>query len=219
LSEKITIGNAELYCADCAEIFHKVGNIDAVISDPPYGMNWNTDSNRYSGGEKPEIRGAGVNWEKVKGDDKPFDPIPWLEFPRVVLFGSNHYAQQLPVGTTLVWVKRYKFGTFLSDAEIAWMKTGHGVYCYQDASMTGAGANFTKYHPTQKPVGLMEWCIERAKVPHNATILDPYMGSGTTGVAAMNLERKFIGIERERKYFDIACERIERAQAQLRLAL
>ncbi len=69
-----------------------------------------------------------------------------------------------------------------------------------------------RFHPTQKPFPVMEWCIERAgKI---SSVLDPFMGSGTTGVAAMNLQRSFIGIEREPKYFDIACERISRAQAQ-----
>ena len=72
-----------------------------------------------------------------------------------------------------------------------------------------------KEHPTQKPVALMEWCI--GKIPDARTICDPFMGSGTTGVAAMNLQRAFIGIEREPKYFDIACRRIEDAQRQGRL--
>ena len=72
-----------------------------------------------------------------------------------------------------------------------------------------------RFHPTQKPFPVMEWCIERAgKI---SSILDPFMGSGTTGVAAMNLQRAFIGIEREPKYFDIACRRIEDAQRQGRL--
>ena len=155
----------------------------------------------------------------MHGDAQPFDPAPWLAFPRVVLFGSNHYAQKLPVGTTLVWVKRLKFGTFLSDAEIGWMKGGHGVYCHQDASMNGAGANFPKLHPTQKPVGLMAWCMDRAKVPDGGVVLDPYMGSGTTGVAAIETGRRFIGIEFVREYFDRACERIDQAQAQGRLAI
>lgn len=216
--EKVTIGQAELYLGDCLELAEQL-KADAVISDPPYGMKWNTNSGRYSGGETPETRGRGIDWAPVHGDAQPFDPAPWLAFPRVVLFGSNHYAQKLPVGTTLVWVKRLKFGTFLSDAEIGWMKGGHGVYCHQDASMNGAGANFPKLHPTQKPVGLMAWCMDRAKVPDGGVVLDPYMGSGTTGVAAIETGRRFIGIEFVREYFDRACERIDQAQAQGRLAI
>ncbi|WP_043223575.1 DNA-methyltransferase [Bordetella hinzii] len=75
--------------------------------------------------------------------------------------------------------------------------------------------SYSKEHPTQKPVNLMEWCIKHAGNPNS--VIDPFMGSGTTGVACMNLGRHFIGIEREPKYFDIACRRIEDAQRQGRL--
>jgi site-specific DNA-methyltransferase (adenine-specific)/modification methylase len=117
----------------------------------------------------------------------------------------------------LGWIKRLPaaFGTFLTDAEIAWKKGGLGIYCHLDASMNGSGANFPKVHPTQKPVGVMEWCIKKLK--NSELVIDPFMGSGTTGVACANLGRKFIGIEIEPKYFDIACERIAAAYAQQRL--
>jgi len=213
----VKVGGATLYLGDCLEILPTLGKVDAVVTDPPYGMNWNTDSRRFSGGKTPETRGRGKDWPAVQGDDKPFDPLPWLDYEIVILFGANHYAQRLPVGTTLVWIKRDKFGTFLSDAEIIWMKGGHGVYCFRDFSMNGRGANFPNYHPTLKPVSVMEWCVSKSKAPADAIILDPFMGSGTTGVACANLGRKFIGIEIEPKYFDIACERIEAAYAQGRL--
>ena len=209
---KVEIGDATLYHGDCLEILPALQGVDAVVSDPQYGMDWDTDNSRFSGGQSPRNRTK--RWhERVTGDDKPFDPSHLLAFDHVILWGANHYA--LPVGTTLVWVKRNDaaFGTFLSDAEIAWQKGGHGVYCFKDVSMNGAGANFPKDHPTQKSVRLMEWCVNRTK----GTVLDGYMGSGTTGVACANLGRKFIGIEIEKKYFDIACERIEAAYAQGRL--
>ena len=160
------------------------------------------------------MRGRGRNWTPVHGDSQHFDPSPLLKFRQVTVFGANHFASRLPVGTTLVWIKRSKFGDFLSDAEIAWSKGGHGVYCHTDLSMNGAGANFVKHHPTQKPVGVMEWLVARG---NGRVVCDPYMGSGTTGVACANLGRGFIGIEIEPKYFDIACERIRMAQAQGRL--
>ena len=69
-------------------------------------------------------------------------------------------------------------------------------------------------HPTQKPIELMRWCIEQAKVPPGGVILDPYMGSGSTGVAAMQMRHPFSGIEIEERYFNIACRRIEEAQRQ-----
>ena len=215
---KVEIGDATLYCGDCVEVLPTLPRVDAVITDPPYGMNWNTDSTRFGGGGV--VRGEGrQDWGNITGDAQPFDPAPWLQFDRVVLFGANHYAARLPVGTTLVWLKKadHLFGTFLSDAEIAWMKGGYGVYCYRKqfpppSRMAEAGGDVA--HPTQKPVGLMAWCMDRAGVEQGAVVLDPYMGSGSTGVAAIETGRKFIGIEREPRYFDIACERISRAQAQ-----
>jgi hypothetical protein len=186
----------------------------AVVSDPPYGMGWDTDSRRFSGGETPEIRGRGHAKRRVDGDEKPFDPAPWLDYPEVILFGWNHFAQRTPPGTTLVWMKKLAPNSFLSDAEVAWQKGGQGVYVFQDASMNGSGANFPRLHPTQKPVGLMEWCVGRTKAE---TIFDPFMGSGTTGVAALNLGRGFVGVEKDKDYFDIACERIDQAQRQQRL--
>jgi site-specific DNA-methyltransferase (adenine-specific) len=210
-----TIGDATLYLGDCMDILPTLDKVDAVITDPPYGMKWDgkvTVGKNGHGGTGTKAKHYGVT---IFGDDKPFDPAPFLEFKSVVLFGSNHFAQRLPVGTTLIWVKRKDggFGSFLSDAEVAWMKTGHGVYCFRDTSLMAE--TMSRHHPTQKPVSLMAWCIEKAGTPE--TILDPFMGSGTTGVAAIQMGRKFIGIEREPKYFDIACKRIEQAVAQPRL--
>lgn len=201
-------GRAKLWLADCLDVLPTIpdGAVDAVVTDPPYGMNWNTDSTRFSGGDLSSRlrRGAGKNSPAVINDSEPFDPSPWLSFPNVILWGSNHYAARLPVGTTLVWIKRLDggFGSFLSDAELAWMKGGHGVYCYRDLSMMAEAKH--RLHPTQKPIPMMKWCIEKT----SGTILDPFMGSGTTGVAAIKLGRDFWGIELEPKYFDIAKRRI-----------
>ena len=210
-----TIGDCVLHLGDCLEILPTLPRVDAVITDPPYGMGWNTDSTRFSGGERNfthRNNNDGRNdWGSIRNDDRPFDPAPFLGFGRVIFFGWNHFAARLPVGTTLVWIKKpeHLFGTFLSDAELAWMNTGHGVYCkFDNGNLANARQ---KHHPTQKPVPLMKWCIEKAKVGVGGTILDPYMGSGTTGVACVELGRKFIGIEIDEKYFDIACRRIEQA--------
>jgi hypothetical protein len=177
-------------------------------------MNLDTDNSRFSGGNTASIarRGNGIGTgcgKGIIGDAEPFDPTPWLDYPAVVLFGSNHYAQRLPVGTTLVWLKRHDagFGSFLSDAEIAWMKGGHGVYAKRDLSMNGEA--LTRCHPCQKPVPLMAWCMERAKVPTGATVLDPYMGSASTGIACLRTNRNFIGIEKDPEHFKTACARLE----------
>ena len=214
---KEIIGDATLYLGDCREILPTLGKVDAVVTDPPYGMGWDTSTARFSGGDLASRRRRGTgrgDWGAIVNDDAPFDPTPWLDFPEVILWGANHYAQRLPVGTTLVWLKRLDaaFGSFLSDAEIAWEKGGHGVYAFRD--LTNYALTSERAHPTQKPLGLMTWCIERTAA---GTILDPFMGSGTTGVAAIKLGRRFIGIEIEPRYFDIACRRIEEAWKQPRL--
>lgn len=180
-----------------------------IIADPPYGMNWDTNTNRFSGGQQGQKRGKDWN-APIAGDDVPFDPSPWLKYQKVILFGSNHYAQRLPVGTTLVWIKRNDtaFGSFLSDAEVAWMKGGHGVYCFRDVSGNSAGSSYGKVHPTQKTERVMHWCIEKANLLEGETILDPFMGSGTTLRAAKDLGRKAIGIEIEERYCEIAAKRM-----------
>jgi DNA modification methylase len=205
----------DLRCGDCLDVMRTIadGSVDAVVTDPPYGMKWNTNSCRFSGGKRGHRRpGEGrSDWSDILEDDRSFDPSPWLVFPKVILWGANHFGARLPVGTTLVWVKRNDaaFGSFLSDAEIAWMKGGHGVYLRRDLSMNAITKS--RVHPTQKPIALMRWCIERLKLKPGATILDPYMGSGSTGVAAVELGFHFIGIEQNPGYFAIAERRITAA--------
>jgi DNA modification methylase len=192
------------------------GSVDAVVTDPPYGMNWDTTIARFTGGHNSARRLAGRHDDRViLEDDRPFDPSPWLDFPRVILWGSNHYAARLPVGTTLVWVKRNEdaFGLFLSDAEIGWMKGGHGVYLYKDLSMNAVASN--RVHPSQKPVRLMMWAMDRAGIPQGATVLDPYAGSGSTGVACLKSGRKCILIEKDERYIEIIHRRLESAATPL----
>jgi site-specific DNA-methyltransferase (adenine-specific) len=188
-----------IYHGDCREW---LPDAEAIVTDPPYGMGWDTDSSRFSGGLDPTRRG-GRKAPRVVGDDEPFDPRPWLRYSDVILWGANHYGQLLPRGTTLVWLKRLDaaFGTFLSDAEIAWQKGGHGVYCFRDLSLNAETS--ARHHPTQKPVSLLRWCVAKTE----GTVLDPFMGSGTTLVAAKSLGRKAIGIEIEERYCEIAARR------------
>ncbi len=213
MKKEILAEGVELYLGDCREILPTLGKVDAVVTDPPYGIGLNTDNSRFSGGTKGNIakRGNGIGSAAgiaITNDDKPFDPSFLTAIGgEQIIWGWNNYSNMLPRGACLVWIKRNDdaFGSFLSDAELAWFSRGHGVYCRRDLS-NNAIAN-ERAHPTQKPVGLMEWCIRKTK----GLIIDPFMGSGTTGVAAVRLGRKFIGIEIEPKYFDIACKRIQAA--------
>ena len=222
IKREVRIGDCRLILGDCLEVLPLLGKVDAaVVTDNPYGGGFDFDSNRFTGGTDEAPLGPGRSDRKVIGDDEPFDPSPWLSFPEVILWGANHFAAKLPVGTTLVWLKKEPkhYGTRLSDAEIGWQASGYGVYAFhapdsngrRRLEATGSPFGAETAHPTQKPVGLMEWCIQRTA---SQTVLDPFMGSGTTGVAALRLGRRFIGIEKDAEYFDIACKRIADAVAR-----
>lgn len=205
-----------LYGASCLDVL-AAGLIPAdasVIGDPPYGMDWDVDTTRFSGGspESQARRGCGNDQRlRVANDDRPFDPAPWLDFPRVVLFGANHFGARLPVGTTLVWLKRNPpaFGSFLSDGEIAWMKGGHGVYAHLEVFAISSD----RVHPNEKPPGLLEWCMTRAKVPPDGVVFDGWAGSGSCGVAALRTGRSYIGCEIEPVYLPIIARRLAQAEA------
>ncbi len=204
-------GRVTLYLGDCREILPTLGRVDAVVTDPPYGIGLDTNGRRFSGGTPESVAKRGIGRDygvSIRGDDQDFDPAPFLIGKEQIIWGWHNFPDRLPRGSCLIWIKRNDpaFGSFLSDAETAWFSRGHGVYCFRDLSNNAIARS--RKHPTQKPVGLMEWCIRRTKAD---TILDPFMGSGTTGVAAVQLGRRFIGIEIDPTYFKIACRRIEAA--------
>ena len=211
MTEPVTIGRATLYLGDCRDILPTLGRDAAIVSDPPYGMAANTDYTRFCAGSEVSRRkrGAGGKYPPVYGDNEPFDPSELLGFRQVILWGFNHFSSRLPQGGGLVWLKRNPeaFGTFLSDAELAWEKGKTGVAAFMSYPQAMA---HDRHHPTQKPVDLMQWCIAKTR----GAVIDPYMGSGTTGLAAHLESRDFIGCEIDPTYFDIACKRIEQAQRQ-----
>jgi site-specific DNA-methyltransferase (adenine-specific) len=207
-----------LHLGDCLEVIRDldVASISAVVTDPPYGIDSDTDYTRFTNGLSDH-----GHFGKIIGDSEPFDPSPWLRFPKVILFGANCFCNRLPPGSFLVWCKKQSanLGKFLGDCEVAWMKGGHGCYLFHhiwDGFNRESERNGT-LHPTQKPVALLLWCIERLKLAPGSTILDPYMGSGTTGVAALRAGYNFIGIEQHEPYFRIAERRIAREAEQAKL--
>jgi DNA modification methylase len=196
-------GGRVIYHGDCREILPQISGPDAVVSDPPYGISFDTDYTRFTSGFDVER----TTHKPVANDDKPFDPSPWLNYKFVILWGMNCYSNRLPLGSLLVWDKRFANGkAFLADAEVAWFNKGHGVYIYSETAQ-GCIRNDAIQHPTQKPVGLMKWCLN--KIPKANHILDPFMGSGTTIRAAKDMGLKAIGIELEEKYCEIAAKRLE----------
>lgn len=132
------------------------------------------------------------------------------------MWGFQFFANRLPQGTVLVWNKRRdnQLGKFLSDCELAWMKGGKGCYLFNHtwngfdrASERGQKS----LHPSQKPVALMEWCIDKLKLKSGDTVLDPYMGTGCVGIACKNRGINYIGIECNQMYFEIAQARISQS--------
>ena len=210
-----TIGNATLYLGDCREILPHLPKVDCVCTDPPYGIGEAAGKNASRGKLAVAKDFGNDSW-----DDEPIsdDLIRMVREAGkwVVIFGGNYYA--MPAAKCwLVWDKE-NGDTDFADCELAWTNLPKAVrrIRYMWNAMLRANGEARGDHPTQKPIGVMAWAINHVPEPCR-TILDPFMGSGTTGVAAMNLQRAFIGIEREVKCFDIACRRIEDAQRQGRL--
>lgn len=191
------IGDATLYLGDCMDVLPTLPKVDAVITDPPYGIGIASNPVRQAH-EKSDWDASAPNAEVIRA---------CVAMGGVcVLWGGNYFA--LPAQQCFfVWDKVQPENFSLAMCEMAWTNKKGPAKVYRQSVLS-----YRKDHPTQKPVDLMAWCINQLGTPQ--TILDPFMGSGTTGVAAIQLGRKFIGIEREPKYFDIACKRIEQAVAQ-----
>jgi site-specific DNA-methyltransferase (adenine-specific) len=199
-----TIGNATLYLGDCREILPTLPQVDVVVTDPPYGL-----GDRWTGG----TWGANPMYDDAREWDRAI-PQALLEEAiakgnEAIIWGGNYYSMP-PSRCWLSWRKSSRMET-MADFELAWTTLDRpSKEITEDRNPDGK-----REHPTQKPIRVMVWTL--SFVPEANTVLDPFMGSGTTGVACMNLGRKFIGIEIEPKYFDMACQRIENAQRQERL--
>lgn len=209
---KEVIGRAELYLGDCRDVLPTLGKVDAVVTDPPYGIGEAAGKNASRGNMAVAKDYGDDAW-----DDQPV-PDEVMRMVRAagrwnVVFGGNYYVCA-PASCWLVWDKENGANDF-ADCELAWTNLPKAVrrIKFMWNGMLRANGEARGDHPTQKPIGVMRWAINQLPEP-NHVILDPFMGSGTTGVAAMEMQRQFIGIEREPKYFDIACRRIEDAQRQ-----
>jgi len=199
--DPVIIGDCTLYLGDCMDILPTLGKVDAVVTDPPYGIGFGEKHTKWSAN-----RGVVLGeWDK---------DIPDVNFlvgyaENVIIWGGERFGLPIRRGW-LTWVKPDAAPTFAST-EFAWTNQDrparHFVQSISSVNAERIG------HPTQKPLALMKWCIDRLPAGCK-TILDCFMGSGTTGVACVKMGRKFIGIEREADYFDIACKRIEDAYRQ-----
>ncbi len=203
---KLILGNGLVELPDLA------GQFDAIVSDPPYGI-----AHKPSGTESA----LWTDVPDIVGDGEAFDPCPLLGLAKTtVLFGANHFASRLPDSARwFVWDKRHgmKSGPF-SDCEMAWCSTGGSARMirYPWSGALRGPERGEHHHPTQKPIEVMRWVIEAVTKPGDV-VLDPYMGSGTTGVAALQCDRKFIGIEILPRWFAAAEKRIRAEVDQGRL--
>jgi len=211
---KVQIGNATLYLGDCLEVLPLIEKVDSVITDPPYGMNFQSN-HRFE------------KHLKIANDDSADIAIKVIEWclknanHSIYAFGRWDNLYDYPKPKSLVtWVKNnWSMGDLHHEharqTEIAFFYAmqNHFFPKQRPTDVIEYPRTNNEFHPTEKPVGLMCKFVEWT----SGTIFDPFMGSGTTGVAAIQMGRKFIGIEREPKYFDIACKRIEQAAAQPQL--
>ena len=208
--KKVETEKTTLYLGDCEEILPELPVVDALVTDPPYGIGEASGKNK-SRSRLAKATDYGVkDWDnkRVKTDlmDRLID-----RSRHQIIFGGNYY--DLPATNCwFIWDKMNGKSDF-ADFEMAW--TNLKMACRKIEWLWHGMLrkdNEKRFHPTQKPLGVMTWCINKLK--DSDLILDPFMGSGTTGVAAVNLGRRFIGIEREEEYFEVALRRIEEAEKQ-----
>ena len=244
---KEVIGDAVLYLGDCLEILPTMGdwfgNVDSVITDPPFEAEAHTLQRRINRSPTrgkdvdiitPEpLEFAPITQEQREHFSSAIVPLcegwclVFCQAEAIALWRASLTDAGAKYKRACVWIKRDGMPQYSGDRPgmgyesivAAWCPAGksewngggrHGVFDFPKGETIRWG------HPTQKPEPLMRELV-KLFTDTNDTILDPFMGSGTTGVACMNLGRKFIGIEIEPKYFDIACERIENAQRQTKL--
>ena len=205
------IGDCTIYLGDCREILPLLPKVDACVTDPPYGIG--------EAGKNFASRGKLASADKYRRsewDDSTQDEAIAAAIAKArwsVVFGGNYYDLP-PTSCWLVWDKLNGDNDF-ADCELAWTnlpKAVRRIRFLWNGCMRRE-RDVEREHPTQKPIDVMKWAIEHIPEP-SSTILDPFMGSGTTGVACVKLGRKFIGIEIDSGYFEIACKRIRDAYAQ-----
>jgi DNA modification methylase len=183
----VEFDNCRIICADCADVLDEIGTVDALVTDPPYGIDRASSGNPGTGvvnGRMVERR-----FHQTKEWDRRPAPTCLItdllkKTDHQIVFGGNYYSLP-PTSCWLVWDKQND-GLSFADCEMAWtnLKGASRIFRYMWNGMMRKGVDPRGIHPTMKPMDLMKWCIQ--KLPDSVeTILDPFMGSGTTGVAAL----------------------------------
>lgn len=190
----------DLHLGDCLEIMKQIPDksVDLVLTDPPYGIDVGSMA---MGKGKKKTSFESFEWDKTPPNQHLINELLRISKYQII-WGGNYFVLP-PSGCWLSWDKMQKFSG--ADFELAWTNMTKPSKVFR-MSRIEAYARMNKQHPTQKPLALMEWCL--AFLPEIQTVIDPFMGSGTTGVACKNLNRSFIGIEQDNNYFEIAKKRI-----------
>jgi site-specific DNA-methyltransferase (adenine-specific) len=210
-----TIDCCTLYLGDCRKMLQVLQQATVLITDPPYGMRTRQKRSRDKW-VRPEAEHS-----MIAGDDGPFDPTHLLQLriPRMILWGANWYADKLPPrGKWLAWDKRRDTTPDdNTDGELAWTTLPgplrifrhlwRGIIREGEENVSRAGRLL---HPNQKPIALMDWCLQQAQVTTQDTVLDPYMGSGTLGVACLRRGIRYVGIKIDPTYYQSAVIRLQR---------
>ena len=218
-----TDAQVTIYHGDCRKILPQLeGTFDVVLTDPPYGIGLATD---YAKRFRPAIgkwwkvrsRESNIRHKPIIGDDEPFDPALLLGIPSraKVFWGANCYLSKLPDrGGWWVWDKRNgkrdvsEADWPMGEGELAWTNIGKGVRIFRHTwfGLIRDSERGQHFHPTQKPVALMEWCLRMAKA--SGPVLDPYCGSGPTLLAARNMGLPVVGIETDEEHCATAVRRL-----------
>ncbi len=206
--KRAVIGSSTVYLGDNLKILPVLGRIDAIVTDPPYGIGADSARAKAKGNAGWKYYGES-NWDIERPEREIFDMMLGQSDLQII-WGGNYFTDYLPPTMGwLIWDKGQR-NFSLADGEVAWtnqMKALRILTYSRGKAISRRDGNF---HPTQKPVEIMEWCL--TFVPEGKVVVDPFMGSGTTGVACVKMGRPFIGIDIDEKYFDITCSRLKEAR-------
>ena len=199
-----------IYHGDCREVAPSLAPVDLVLTDPPYGINHKTNYATAGRGALAKCS----DYPAVHGDDRPFDPEWLLSVGRGrILWGGNYYANRPEnVSGWLVWDKERPDTLDQATCELAWTDCVKGVrrfrHLWNGMLRASERERGSLVHPTQKPVALMKWCMGLRWTRDYEVVIDPFMGSGSTLIAAKDIGRRAIGIEIEERYCEIAANRL-----------
>jgi site-specific DNA-methyltransferase (adenine-specific)/modification methylase len=224
-TERIT-DRLEIVNADCYTLLDALPSDAALVTDPPYGIAFNYGAKKppprglkWGSGRSEVARNRG--WKRIHGDDRPFDPAPFLRFATVCLWGANNFASRLPDSRGwLVWDKLGDIAPCaFGDVELAWTNRDMSTRIHRQVwrGIVREGeenvSNGAKLHPAQKPVALLAWTLQTCGLT-DGLVIDPFMGSGSLGVACHRAGLRYLGVEIDPEYYATAKERLQRETAQ-----